>query len=195
MAGLSETEIANMALGVLTESPIDSLDEDIAAARLVRLHFDNTREAELKKRAWVFATQSATVAPIDSADLYWPYSYALPADCLRVLPLMQSDVEIDWQVKGGAVLTRWGGSRAIDYIANLVDPNDWDALFNDVLAAAIAIKIAHPLTGKTTMVDVARQVYKDAVREAVRNNAIQKRGRAPSRSWEAARAGHGASPC
>jgi hypothetical protein len=34
--------IANMALGVLDEAPIDSLDEDSKAARLINLHFDVT---------------------------------------------------------------------------------------------------------------------------------------------------------
>ncbi|CAH2395901.1 hypothetical protein [Mesorhizobium escarrei] len=45
-------DIANMALGVLDEAPIDSLDQDVKPARLLNLHFDLTREAELTKHAW-----------------------------------------------------------------------------------------------------------------------------------------------
>ncbi|MER9854165.1 MULTISPECIES: hypothetical protein [unclassified Mesorhizobium] len=48
---ITPLDIANMALAVLDEAPIDSLDQDVKAARLLNLHFDLAREAELTKCA------------------------------------------------------------------------------------------------------------------------------------------------
>ena len=52
---ITPLDIANMALAVLDEAPIDSLDQDVKPARLLNLHFDFAREAELTRHAWVFA--------------------------------------------------------------------------------------------------------------------------------------------
>lgn len=188
---VTPVDIANMAMALLTEASIDSLDDDDRAARLLNTHFDTTREAELMKRDWVFAILSVDVVPTVTGA--WPYGFAyeLPSDCLRLLPMTWNGDpdadEIDYRREGDTVITAAGGTRRIRYIGNLIDPGDWDALFTQVLAAALAIKIAHPLTGKAGMVDAARQAYADAMRDAVRVNAIQKRGRQTRGTWAQAR--------
>ena len=48
---ITPLDIANMALAVLDEAPIDSLDPDVKPARLLNLHFDLAREAELTRHA------------------------------------------------------------------------------------------------------------------------------------------------
>ena len=84
---ITPLDIAKMALAVLDEAPIDSLDQDVKAARLLNLHFDLAREAELTKHAWVFAILAASVAGADtgSGDCTLSFAYDLPADCLRPL--------------------------------------------------------------------------------------------------------------
>ncbi|TIO46843.1 MAG: hypothetical protein E5Y00_32665, partial [Mesorhizobium sp.] len=76
---ITPLDIANMALAVLDEAPIDSLDQDVKAARLLNLHFDLTREGELAKHAWVFAILSALVPGSDSGsgDCTLNYAYEL----------------------------------------------------------------------------------------------------------------------
>ncbi|TJV01698.1 MAG: hypothetical protein E5Y35_30320, partial [Mesorhizobium sp.] len=71
----------------------------------------------------------------------------------------------------------------IRYIANLTDPNDWDALFTEVLVAALAIKVAHPLTHKAGMIDIARAAYDRALDAAFSANAIQRGGRLYTGGW------------
>jgi hypothetical protein len=184
-------DIANMALGLLTEAPIDSLDDDDKNARLIGLHFDVTREAELLSHEWVFSILSADIEPAETGWASYGYSYELPPDCLRPLPVTESDdpdtQEIDWRREGDTILTRSGGTRRIRYIGNLVDPGDWDALFTQVLVSALAIKIAHAITGKASMIEVAQAAYDRALRSALRVNAVQKRGRAVSGTWSQAR--------
>ena len=65
----------------------------------------------------------------------------------------------------------------------MTDPNDWDALFTEVLVAALAIKIAHPLTHKAGMIDIARSAYDRALEAAFTANAIQRGGRFYTASW------------
>lgn len=190
---VTPTDIANMATALLTEAPIDSLDEDSKIARLLNVHFDTTREAELLKREWVFAIFSQDIAAEETGRRHYTHSYTLPADCLRPLGLMLYDdpdgIEIDWRREGDTLLTRCGGTRTLRYIANLIDPGDWDALFTEVLSAALAIKVAHALTGKAGMVEIAQAAYDRAVSQAGRVNSVQKRGQTAYATWDQLRGG------
>ncbi|MER9975356.1 hypothetical protein [Mesorhizobium sp. M0085] len=186
---ITPLDIANMALAVLDEAPIDSLDQDAKAARLLNLHFDLTREAELTKHAFVFAILAASVAGFDTCGGAGTlnFAYELPADCLRPLPLTGNGepdgVPLSWRQEAGLIYSDQAGPRIIRYVANLTDPNDWDALFTEVLVAALAIKIAHPLTHKASMIDVARSAYDRALDAAYSANAIQRGGRFSTTSW------------
>ena len=186
---ITPLDIANMALAVLDEAPIDSLDQDIKAARLLNLHFDLTREAELTKYAWVFAILRATVAGSDtgSGDCSLNFAYELPADCLRPLPLSRNGepdgAPVSWRQEAGLIYSDQPGPLAIRYVANLTEPNDWDALFTEVLVAALAIKVAHPLTHKSGMIDIARSAYDRALDAALSANAIQRGGRFHAGAW------------
>jgi len=190
---ITPLDIANMALAVLDEAPIDSLDQDVKAARLLNLHFDLTREAELAKHAWVFAILSAQVpgSATGSGDCGLNYVYELPADCIRPLPPTRSgepdDVPISWRQEAGLIYSDQPGPLTIRYLANLTDPNDWDALFTEVLVAALAIKIAHPLTHKSGMIDIARAAYDRALDAAFSANAVQRGGRLYTGAWATAR--------
>ncbi|MER8793967.1 hypothetical protein NKH75_07130 [Mesorhizobium sp. M0984] len=182
-------DIANMVLAVFDEAPIDSLDQDVKAARLLNLHFDLTREAELTKYAWVFAILSASVDGTDTGtgDCTLNWAYELPADCLRPLPLTYNGepdgVPISWRQEAGLIYSDQSSSLIIRYIANLTDPNDWDALFTEVLVGALAIKVAHPLTHKASMIDIARSAYDRALDAAFSAQAIQRGGRLSTSSW------------
>ena len=190
---ITPVDVANMVLAVFDETPIDSLDEDVKAARLLNLHFDLTREAELTKYAWCFAILSASVVGTDTASgsctLNW--AYELPVDCLRPLPLTDNGepdgVRINYRQEAGLIYSDQSSPRIIRYIANLTDPNDWDALFTEVLVGALAVKVAHPLTHKSGMIDVARSVYDRALDAAFAAQAIQRSGRLVTTSWAAQR--------
>jgi len=190
---ITPLDIANMALAVLDEAPIDSLDQDVKAARLLNLHFDLTREGELTKHAWVFAILSASIPGADtgSGDCTLNFVYELPADCLRPLPPTQNGepdgMPVSWRQEAGLIYLDQPGPLALRYIANLTDPNDWDALFTEVLVAALAIKIAHPLTHKAGMIDIARAAYDRALDAAFSSNAVQRGGRLYAGAWASQR--------
>lgn len=190
MPALTREDVANLALDILTEGSIDSLEEDAKAPRLLKRHFDVTREAELTKVVWNFAVMTKAVDASETGSTPWAFAYEMPADALRILPVInEASQEQDWRIEGSQIFTIGGGTRKIRYVANLIDPNDMPAVFIDVWAAAMSIKIAHPITGKSSMIEVARQAYKDAVAAAMKVNAIQKQGRSTQGHWEQARGG------
>lgn len=195
MAALTVEDVANMALGILVEAPIDSLDDDNKAARLLNLHFETTRQSELIKNPWAFAIFRVSLTSLDAEDAptsdVYPYAFEEPEDALRVLPLTENGevggVPISWKQEGGLILTDYASPHLIRYIGNLTDPADWNVLFVEALAARLAMKIAMPLTNKPTVLQGAKVVYDEAIAEARRVNAIILGSGAVSQSWANAR--------
>lgn len=193
MAAVTVEDVANMALNILEEAPLKSLDEDTKAARLLNVHYETTRESELKKQAWSFAIFRAELDPEQDAPIgtYYRYGYAMPADALRVLPLTENGEadgnRIPWKLEGGLILTTHYGPRLIRYIGNLTDPADWDSLFVEAIAARLAMKIAMPLTHKASILQGAKNAYEEAIADARRMNAIESSSIAGSESWSSQR--------
>lgn len=189
MVAVTVEDVANMALGILVEAPIESLDDDNKAARLLNLHYETTRQSELTKQAWSFAIFRSEVErdPDAPTSSEYRYGYAIPDDALRVLPLTDtgeaSGIRIPWKQEGGLILTNYESPRLVRYIGNLTDPGDWNALFVEALAARLAMKIAMPLTQKSSILQGAKVVYDEAVAEARRINAIESSSIAGSVSW------------
>ena len=65
-----------------------------------------------------------------------------------------------------------------------LDPDDWSAAFTEVLVAALAVKIAHPLTHKTGMIEIAQRAYDRALEEARRVNALERSGTLHEAGWD-----------
>lgn len=180
MAVVTVEEVANMALGILVEAPINSLDDDNKAARLLNLHWETTRQSELIKHAWVFSIFRAELDAVEDEDEptgdTYDYAYELPDDALRVLPLTDTGEahgqSIAWKQEGRVILTSYESPRLIRYIANLTDPGDWSPLFVEAFAARLAMKIAMPLTNKAAVLQGAKVAYDEAIAEARRINQI-----------------------
>lgn len=193
MAAITVDDVANMALGVLVEAPIASLDDNNKAARLLNLHYETTRQAELIKHAWSFAIFRSELDAMPEAldGTTYSYAYAVPDDALRILPLTDSGeahgVSIPWKQEGGVLLSNYEAPRLVRYIGNLTDPGDWNPLFVEALAARLAMKIAMPLTNKASNLQGAKVAYEEAISEARRVNAIESGSVAAAQSWAAAR--------
>lgn len=186
---LTSVDVANMALAVLDEATIDSLDDDDRAARLLNLHYDTTREAELTKHVWSFSVLFPDdIAAVDTGQGgEFRYLYTVPSDFLRPAWLTAdgtpTGAPITWSSWADGIRTDFEGPLKLPYVANLIDPDDWNALFTDVLAAALAIKIALPITHKANMVQLAKETYKDALEAALQVNAIMRIGKQYVGSW------------
>lgn len=189
----SSTDIANMALDILKEAPISSLDDDRPIARWLKRNFTVTRNAVLERAEWNFSLVRAEIAEDATEPAFgWDYQYTIPADCIRVIPLTQDGKSegrpILHEIEGGKILTNQCGPLKVRYVENLENIDSYPASFSEAVAARLAMKMAHWLTGKTSYVKVAQGLYDDAMETAFLSDAVQGSvPRAADEEWTDAR--------
>jgi hypothetical protein len=159
----SATDICNVALGHLGEARITSLEEDSVAARACALHYRMTRDQVLRSHRWNFAQARAVLSRLDDAPAFgWSYQYELPANCLRVLEVNDSeagDVITDaYLIEGRALLTN-AESVNLVYLRRIEDVGQFDALFVEALAVKLAIVLSETIRGTTARTAELAQVY------------------------------------
>lgn len=181
----SQVQIANRALTKVGEARILSLSDDLEAARAISSVWDVLRDAEFRIRNWNFTiTRASLPALAATPDWGYAYQYQLPSDCIRVVqvdeyfpgPSMsdyRNSSEAQYQIERGKILTDLGAPLKIRYIARVEDTGLWDALFVEVFACRLAVEIAERLTQSGTKRDFAWKEYNEAVRVAVRSDAVE----------------------
>lgn len=191
----SDVQIANRALAKLGDKTIVSLTENSNQARALNECYVLVRQGELRRHPWHFAKKRAALAAsADAPPFDFDYKYALPADCLRVLmpqldsESVQYDGKVDWKIEGRFLLSNEAGPIYMTYIADVEDPNEFDAAFIDVFASRLAVETAHRLTGSTDKRKMAQEEYRGALMEARRANAFEQFSvQRPTDDWEMAR--------
>lgn len=192
MAAITPVDVGNMALDILTEGSITSLEQNTRAARLLHRNIDISREAMLTQHAWNFALVRLDTTPVDTAvEGMTRYRFAKPDDALRVLPLRTGGyphgLDIQYTAYADGFYSPVAESVPIVYIANMIDPSEMPAEFVRVWSADLALTIAHALTGKSSMVDKAAGIKKQFITEAKKSNAIAKGYQLPPESFAEAR--------
>lgn len=184
----SEVGICNRALQKLGADRITSLTQDSRNARSCNAVYESARDAELRAHPWSFATKRTILAPDATAPEFdYEYAFTLPDDCIRVLK--PEGEEIDWAIEGGKILTNMGDTLNLRYTARIEDPNLFDVLFRESLAQRIALELCEELTQSNQKAQIVRDDYKTIIKEARRNNAIERRSEEPPEdSWITARA-------
>jgi hypothetical protein len=172
----SSVDICNRALQKLGAERITSLLQDSEDARACNLCFEHLRDAELRSHPWNFAITRAQLAADATAPAFgFATSYTLPADFIRLLPPdpWANYNTLDWQIEGKKILTNDTGVLEIRYIYRVEDTNQFDSLFNEVLANRIAVELCEQLTQSNAKGQQVRADYLSAVREARRLNAFE----------------------
>ncbi len=190
----SVVEIGNIALVNLGEDTIASLSDDVKAARLINRRYAPIRDAVLRAHPWNCALARAQLASGDPAPLWGPAAcFQLPADCLRVLRL--DDRSVAWKVEGRKILASAPAPLNILYTRRIADPNVFDPLLVEALAARLAADLAHPITQSTTLIGVMWDLYRQKLIEARGVDGPEGSGDALlADTWLAARAVGAGSP-
>lgn len=94
-------------------------------------------------------------------DFGYGNRYTLPADCERVLQLLDSTSA--WEVEGGELLTDDGETVPIRYIRRLLDVSQYDAALTAVLVARLAAEAVEEITQSARRRELALAEY-DRVR-------------------------------
>ena len=160
----SVVDICNGALNQLGASTILSLTEDSKNARLCNARYTQVRDSVFRSHPWN-CLQKRVQLPADTATPAWgfSYQYTLPADCLRVLRIL--DYDSDYKVEGRKIVTN-NSSMKLLYVARITDPNEYDELLRETLSAALAADIAYAVTSSNPLTQNMYNLFKDKLKEA-----------------------------
>lgn len=192
----AETMIANRALQKLGAARVMSIGDDSKNGRACQACYGSLRDAELRAHAWKFATARAVLPELEETPAFgFGRQFEAPADCLRLLQVGEcaaDDNLIDYRgaprpvfaYEGGRILTDLGAPLHIRYVKRVTNAGLFDPLFAEALAARMAMEMADELTDSPGKAQIAGAMYKDAVRAAVRVDAIERSAEsAPDASW------------
>jgi hypothetical protein len=160
----SIVDICNGALNQLGASTILTLTEDSKNARLCNARFTQVRDSIFRSHPWNCLQKRVELAA-DSDTPAWGFTsqFTIPADCLRVLTIL--DFDSDYKIEGRKILTD-NSSMKILYISRVTDPNEYDELLRETLSAALAADIAYAVTSSNpvakNMYDLFQEKLKDA---------------------------------
>lgn len=177
-------DICNMALDLLKEATMtDYTTETTPEALWFQREYATSRDAEFEDHPWRFAIKEAIITVDATAPTFsvgggggWSYRYARPADFLRMGYLnYNGDFEADpvpHEIQGDWIYCNQTTSIYLVYIYQITDVTKYYNLFNEALAAKMAMKLANWLTGKTAYVQIAAAAYDLALKRAKRANAL-----------------------
>jgi|TARA_Y100000033_G_scaffold47449_1_gene53009 hypothetical protein len=160
----SVVDICNGALNQLGASTILSLTEDSKNARLCNARFTQVRDSVFRSHPWNCLQKRVQLAA-DSTGPTWGFTqqYTLPADCLRVITIL--DYDSDYKIEGRKILTD-NSSMKILYISRITDPNEYDELLRETLSAALAADIAYAITSSNPTANNMYNLFQDKLKEA-----------------------------
>ena len=160
----SVVDICNGALNQLGASTILTLTEDSKNARLCNARYTQVRDAVFRSHPWNCLQKRVQLAT-DTDTPAWGFTkqYTLPADCLRVLTIL--DYDADYKIEGRKILTD-NSTMKILYISRIEDPNEYDELLRETLSAALAADIAYAVTSSNPTASNMYNLFQDKLKDA-----------------------------
>lgn len=155
-------EIVNLALGLIGISSIAALDDN--QIRVISRLYTPTLKETIADHEWNFAMSRAElVEALPVPDFGYEHKFTLPADCLRVTELYDSDSE--WKIEGSYLMTDDDEVKIL-YIANITDTTKFSPLFSTALMYHLASKFAVPMTKDKGLQQQNYQLYRSTVDNA-----------------------------
>lgn len=180
-----KVEIVNIALARLGESPIQSFEEGSVPANSARLVYDSARRSTLRDYNWNFAVATAELARYaDTQASDFPFAFALPSDCLRVIRLPPSSPFGDYggQVGRNLSFTLRGGKLlahepkvVLEYLRDVTDENEFDAKFIEALTYKLASELAMPVKGSAELMASYSNAYQTLINRAATESAWEEK--------------------
>ena len=160
----SIVDICNGSLNQLGASTILTLTEDSKNARLCNARYTQVRDSLFRSHPWNCLIKRVELAK-DTETPSWGFSYqfTLPADCLRVLTILNYDY--DYKVEGRKIVANHGTVK-IQYVARITDPNQYDELLRETISAALGADIAFGITSNNQTAQNMYQLFQDKLRDA-----------------------------
>jgi hypothetical protein len=161
----SETDFLNNALGMAGTRRISSIDENTVEAGWCRTYYPSLRRATQRMANWKFNGARLQLTLDSTAPAFgMAYSFSLPSTLLKLrvyngiqLNIAFVDDPTLWQFQGGS--WRIEGRRLyandaavfIEYNQDVSNPDLWDALYYEMLAAWLASKLSLAISKDTSL--------------------------------------------
>ena len=156
--------ICNGALNQLGATTILSLSEDSKNARLCNSRYTQVRDALFRSHPWNCLQKRVQIAA-DTTAPAWGFknAYTLPADCLRLLKIL--DYDSNYKVEGRKILSNTSSMKIL-YVARVTDPNEYDELLRETLSASLGADIAFGVTSNNQTATNMYNLFKEKLRDA-----------------------------
>ena len=160
----STVDICNGALNQLGATTILSLTEDSKNARLCNSRYTQVRDGLFRTHPWNCLQKRIELAADTTAPAWgFSYAYTLPADCLRLLRIL--DYDSNYKVEGRKILSNTSSMKIL-YIGRITDPTEYDELLRETLSASLAADIAFAVTSNNTTANNMYNLFQDKLRDA-----------------------------
>ena len=160
----STVDICNGALNQLGASTILTLTEDSKNARLCNSRFTQVRDAVFRSHPWNCLQKRVELAADTTAPAWgFSYAYTLPADCLRLLRIL--DYDSNYKVEGRKILSNTSSMKIL-YIGRITDPNEYDESLRETLSAALGADIAFAVTSNNQTATNMYNLFQDKLKDA-----------------------------
>src|SRR6056300_915945 len=160
----SVVDICNGALNQLGASTILSLTEDSKNARLCNSRYTQVRDSLFRSHPWNCLQKRVELAADTTAPAWgFSYAYTLPADCLRMLRIL--DYDSNYKVEGRKILSNTSSMKIL-YIGRITDPNEYDESLRETLSAALGADIAFAVTSNNTTATNMYNLFQDKLKDA-----------------------------
>ena len=160
----STVDICNGALNQLGATTILSLTEDSKNARLCNSRFTQVRDSVFRSHPWNCLQKRVELAQDTTAPAWgFEYAYTLPADCLRLLKIL--DFDSNYKVEGRKILSNTETMKIL-YVSRVTDANEYDELLRETLSSALSADIAFAVTSNNTTATNMYNLFQDKLKDA-----------------------------
>ena len=184
---ISVINICNMALAIIGQPSVNSIDENSESARQCRIHFDLSRDVVLSAHPWTFAINIESLAKINGVSPIPAYSimYKKPPDALRIIRLINPDASIsrcsnndillevykEVNYNDMAVLLSNIPLALVEYVRRVVSPAQWDSIFVEALKWKLAESLSSAISGSGQRTAELNSMYEQTLLRAKVVNA------------------------
>lgn len=179
--------ICNRALQKIGANAIQALSDNTREARACNAAYEPVRDRLLQEHRWRFAILRTELAAEGTAPAWGRAgSFQLPSDYLAMVPRYPEDneLEIDYEIESGKILSDQEGPLYIRYISKVTDPNKMTPLFREYLSAMLAFELCEQITQSNAKKESCRADIDLIMKTAKKANAFEMRPQTPpDSSW------------
>lgn len=168
----TDTEVANIALGLVGNDRIGALTDQTNPARTINTFYNFARSQVLLHGVWNFATANATLSKLPTcSNPEFESEFQLPADCAKVQKINNSSA-YKFRVEGDRLFCDLSEAN-IKYTKDITNAGYFSPEFVEAFATKLAALICFRLTQNQTRTNALINEYEQIILPRSRTNDAQ----------------------